>query len=384
MKWKALVVGVLLLVGVCGMVAGGVKADSETEKLEELGWQIEEYARKVEELQAKASTLSNQIAQFNAEIHLAELKIDQTQEQILLLGGRIDQLEVSLGDLSEAFESRVVETYRMTRLGDSAMLLFSAPDISKAVSRYRYLQKIQEADRDLLERLEQAKTTYEDRKGELEELNEVLAEQKAKLDSQKLAKDHLLTLTKNDEKTYQELLAQARAEFEAIQAIIAGRGDESEVGPVSQGEKIASVIQGPSCNSNGAHLHFMVVRGESTENPFSYLKSIEYENCSGPGECSAADPFNPSGSWEWPMNAPVKFTQGYGSTWAVANTWVGQIYQFHNGIDVNNEGDPTVKAVGSGTLYRGSYTGYNGCKLRYVRIDHDENEIDTFYLHINY
>lgn len=383
--WRKLVWLAVILVFLGRVFGGGVTyAESEGEKLENLSRQIEEYNRKIVELQAKAGTLSNQIAQFDAQIHLTELKINQTQEQILLLGGRIDQLELSLNDLAEAFSSRVVETYRMTRLNEVALYLFSAPDVSRAVARFRYLQKIQEADRNLLSRLQFAQNSYKEQRGELEELEQTLGEQKKELDNQKTAKNNLLRLTKNDEKQYQGLLAAARAEFEAIQAIIAGRGVETEVGPVKEGERIATIIQGASCNSSNSHLHFMVVRNASTENPFNFLGPIDYENCSGPGECSAADVFNPGGSWSWPINPKVRFTQGYGSTWAVANTWVGRIYQFHNGIDINNGGDSTVKAVKAGKLFRGSYTGYNGCGLRYVRVDHDENEIDTYYLHINY
>ena len=48
----------------------------------------------------KRNTLKNQIAQFNAQINLTQLKIADTQNKILLLGGRIDQLEVSLNDLN--------------------------------------------------------------------------------------------------------------------------------------------------------------------------------------------------------------------------------------------------------------------------------------------
>ena len=105
-------------------------------------------------------------------------------------------------------------------------------------------------------------------------------------------------------KKYQQLLATARAEFEAIQAIIAGKGEEEEVGSVSQGQRIASLIQGPSCNSSGEHLHFMASKGNNTVNPFSYLKGgVDHENCSG-SSCgsSAGDPFNPSGSWDWPIS----------------------------------------------------------------------------------
>jgi len=361
-----------------------VSAESDSAKLERLAREIEEYTQKIKELQVKASTLSNQIAQFDAQIRLTELKISQTEEQILLLGGRIDQIEVSLSDLEEAFNTRAVESYKISRINNAAYLLFSTEDVNKTLAKTYYLQKIQEADNNLLEKLKNAKEVYKEQKGDLEELQEVLGVQKEELDSQKTAKNNLLSLTRNDEKKYQSLLSQARAEFEAIQAIIAGKGDESEIGHVNAGERIASIIQGPSCNSSGSHLHFIVARGGNTENPFNYLKPIDHQNCSGPGECSPGDPFNPSGSWDWPINAPVKFSQGYGSTWAVQNTWVGRIYQFHNGIDINNEGNSEVKAVRSGTLYRGSYTGANGCRLRYVRVKHDENDIETYYLHINY
>jgi len=166
---------------------------------------------------------------------------------------------------------------------------------------------------------------------------------------------------------------------------MAGKGTEEEVGKVNQGQRIASVIQGTSCNSSGAHLHFTIAQNGSTQNRFDYLNAgIDYENCSGPGSCSPADPFNPHGSWDWPISSKIKFTQGYGSTWAIANTWVGRIYSFHNGIDISSLSSSEIRTVRSGTLYRGSYTGYNGCRLRYVRVDHDDSDLDTFYLHVNY
>lgn len=360
-------------------------AQSDEQKLQDLERQIQEYNAQVVRLQSQASTLSNQVAQFNAQIRVTELKIDQTQEQITLLGGRIDQLEVSLGSLNEAFGSRVGETYKLARLEDSPILLMASDNVGDAVSKFHYLKKIQEADQKLIERLDSAKNTYTEQKTEFEALEQVLGAQKTELDQQKAAKANLLAVTRNDEKRYQELLNAARAEFEAIQAIIAGRGDETEVGHVNAGERIASVIQGPSCNSSGAHLHFIVSQNGTTSNPFNYLKpGIAFENCSGPGSCSEGDPFNPSGSWDWPLSAPIRYSQGYGSTWAVRNSWVGRIYSFHNGIDINNSSSPDVKAVQSGTLYRGSFAGSAGCRLRYVRVDHDGSDLDTFYLHINY
>lgn len=361
-------------------------SESQEENLERLTREIEQYEQEINKLKSQANTLSNQIAQFDAQIKLTILKITETEEKILLLGGRIDQLETSLNSLSNAFSMRAVRTYKMSKVNKPILLLISSHDISDAVASYHYLQRIQEADRELLVRLEDAQEVYMEEKIDQERLQKELQEHKSVLGAQKAAKASLLEQTRNDEKKYQQLLAQTRAEFEAIQAIIAGQGDETEVGKVSQGDKIASIIQGASCNSSGEHLHFIVREGSSTRNPFSYLKGgVDYENCSG-SSCGSSDgdTFNPSGSWEWPINPKIKLTQGYGLTWAVKNTWVGKIYSFHNGIDVVSESSAEVRAVQSGTLYHGSYTGHAGCRLRYVRVDHDNSDIDTFYLHINY
>jgi murein DD-endopeptidase MepM/ murein hydrolase activator NlpD len=126
----------------------------------------------------------------------------------------------------------------------------------------------------------------------------------------------------------------------------------------------------------------MVTKDGQTLNPFDYLTGIDYENCSG-STCGSGDgdAFNPRGNWNWPINPKIRFTQGYGYTWAVQHTWVGRIYRFHNGIDLQSP-SLEVKAIKPGTLYAGSYVG--SCVLKYVRVHHDEGNIDTYYLHVNY
>lgn len=386
LKILVLLVVFFTLASLTPLINKNLSAETEVEKLERLSKEIETYEKEIKRLSSQASTLSNQIAQYDAQIKLTTLKIEQTQEKITLLGGRIYQLETSLEALTRAFTLRVIKTYKMTRVNEPFLMMITSPDLGAYFSSFHYLRKIQASDRELLFRLQNAQITYKEQKKAQENLQNELKEQKLALDSQKSAKAKLLEQTRNDEKRYQQLLAAARAEFEAIQAIIAGKGEEAEVGRVGKGERIASVIQGASCNSSGEHLHFIVKSGNQTQNPFNYLKGgIDYQNCSG-SSCDSpdVDPFNPSGSWDWPISPKIIFTQGYGSTWATRNTWVGNIYKFHNGIDIKSETSPEVKAVEAGTLFRGSYTGYNGCRLRYVRVDHDNSDIETLYLHVNY
>jgi hypothetical protein len=264
----------------------------------------------------------------------------------------------------------------MARLGEPFALLISAADLSDIVSSFHYLKKIQEADRDLLVRLEEAQTNYKEEKVEQEQLQAKLESEKKSLDTQKYAKASLLEITRNDEVKYQELLSKARAELEAIQAIIAGKGEEVEVGGTNQGERVATMISGASACSTGGHLHFEVVKDGAHNDPANFLepKSVEWDN-------APDGPFSFTGSWPWPMNDPIRITQGYGMTYYAATLkYYGG--SPHTGLDMVNSNNRTVKAVKPGTLFRGSIA-CGGGTLRYVHVDQTDG-YDTYYLHVNY
>lgn len=409
LRFKNIVV-VFILLGLIGLTLkfDYVFAQSATEtptptqapdndKQKDLENKIKEYEEKVAGLKTQANTLSSQIKLVDNQIAIAELRVQETEEKIQAIEEdidvtrrRIDGLEKNIDQVTKAMVNRVAAVYQVGTIDPLQMLLTSS-NIDNFLTRLKYLQVVQLYDKQQIYASEQAKTNYEQERALFEEkqeeaksLQEKLEAYNQQLENDKGKKKDLLSQTQNDEKKYQQLLAQARSEYEAIQGIVAGRGSETEARHVSEGERIASVIQGASCNSSGTHLHFIVNNGGSTQNPFSYLKPVDSRNCSGGGSCSEGDPFNPTGSWNWPIDPPIQFFQGYGETWAVRNTWAGQIYSFHNGIDIGTTGSWDVKAVKSGTLYQGSYGGSGGCRLRYVRVRHDEGEIDTFYLHINY
>ena len=337
---------------------------------------ISDCGSKISILQGQANTLKNQIAQFDTQIKLTTIKIIQTQEQISMLGGRIDQLGDSLDALTEAFNSRAVETYKLSKFENNLMYILTAYNVEDAVSKFHYLQKIQEEDQSLLKRLRDAQTAYQGQKADQEVLQKQLKTQQANLNAQKVAKNNLLVSTKNDESKYQSLLSKARAEIEAIQSIVAGLGKETEVGKVSEGGRIASVIPGSSACSSGGHLHFEVVKDGSHQDPASFLsgKGVTWDN-------SPDGQFSFTGGWAWPINDPVRITQGYGMTY-----YAGTLRYYggkpHTGIDMINTGDFTVKAVKPGTLYIGAIA-CGGGTLRYVHVKQDDG-YETYYLHVSY
>lgn len=194
---------------------------------QECGELIKQYTEQISKLQGQANTLKNQIAQFDAQVKLTTLKIKDAEDKITLLGGRIDQIEVSLDNLTAAFSSRAVETYKLSKFENNFVFIMSATDINDAVNRFHYLSKIQEEDRSLLARLTEAQTSYKGEKIDQEKLQAELTKQKANLNSQKIAKNSLLSATKNDESKYQSLLSQAKAQLSAFRSFITRQGGAS-------------------------------------------------------------------------------------------------------------------------------------------------------------
>lgn len=349
--------------------------------------------RNINEARSQAITLNNTISILNGQISVQELQIEQTQaeieqleRQIRDLTDRITGLNISLDRLGEVLVERVNEDYKNTRTNINFLLL-ATDKLNTFLSNYKYLQLARQQTVVAMEQAETQKTDYDTQKQlketkqtQVEAKRATLQTQQNALTKQRSEQQFLLTTTKNNEATYQRELEKTLAELEAIQSIIAGKGDETQVGKVSQGDTIASIIVGASACSTGTHLHFEVVKDNTHRDPAGYLKPIDaIWNNSPDGS------FGWGGDWDWPVNNAARINQGYGMTYyaRVRRSYGGAP---HTGIDMvsKDSGNNTVKAVKSGTLYRGSIKCGGGL-LRYVKVQHDEDSsMSTYYLHINY
>jgi len=79
------------------------------------------------------------------------------------------------------------------------------------------------------------------------------------LERQKLDKKKLLAETQNNERIYQDRLAKALAEYNAIKTVCSGGGAESEVRTVKTGDTIASIIPGWMTDVGGMSTILIVV-----------------------------------------------------------------------------------------------------------------------------
>jgi peptidoglycan hydrolase CwlO-like protein len=363
------------------------QSDNKSDELRELEKTIEELKGKLNEVQQQQRSLANTISILNNRILLNEKEIEKTQREIDLLelqisdlSQRIEGLELSLGELSHILIERIQRQYKQNRQDPVSSLLVSS-GLSGFIREQRYIKQARAHTETIMISTETKRQVYDEQKQEketkqrqIEALRDRLEGQRNDLAQQRADKQTLLNVTKNDERVYQDRLAQALAEFQAIQSIIAGGGDESKVSDVKKGDKIASIIAGPSTCSTGAHLHFEVVKGGAHNNPASYLRSVDIN--------WIETPFGFSGDWDWPLNNPARVTQGYGMTSFARTGFYGG--SPHTGIDMLSKtaGDWTVKAVQDGELYRGSIRCGKGY-LRYVRVKHSD-DISTYYLHVNY
>jgi peptidoglycan hydrolase CwlO-like protein len=222
------------------VAAEGENNNQDSDKILELQRKIQEAEAKLKETRAKKNTLSSQISYMNSQINLTSLKINETEreikllvEQIESLSGRIQKLETSLTSVSQVLINRIVATYK-TREITPLQLLFSSRGFNDFLNRAKYIKVAQAHDKKLMYAIQSSKNSYqkqkilrEEKKDQLEKLQIQLEGQKKALDQQREAKKRLLGITKNDEKRYQQLLKEARAQLASFRRFVNNQGGAS-------------------------------------------------------------------------------------------------------------------------------------------------------------
>lgn len=345
---------------------------------------IKEYETKILELNSEKDSISKQIGLMNSQISITSIKIknttqliDQTTNEISALSSKIVDLNNSLDYLSKVLLSKISEGYKNKDVSVFDLFL-NTNNASVLINKIKYLKVAQRNDQMVAFKLQKTKFSFEEQKRlreekqkELEKLNTSLTTQKNELNNQKSQKETLLSQTKMDEKKYQQLLAQALAEFQAIQKAV---NTGSVVGPVKKGDPIALVGNSgyPHC-STGPHLHFEIRQNNSWINPYGYLTSKTNIDGQNEGEST-----NGSGSWDWPLQDPIVITQHYGQTpysWRYA--YSGGV---HTGIDLTSKSSNVIRAPADGTLYTSSQKcGSSTMNVKYI--DHG-GDLVSFYLHV--
>src|SRR5258708_5696810 len=212
-------------------------SNNDSSTVQQLNQRISDLQQKVSDLKSQGDTLSSQIGVMDSQIQLTQYKISSTQKQIMSLTMDIDSaskrmgnLENSLTNVTKVMLSHIVASYQAGSATDMQVLL-SSSDISDMLAKENYLRFVQEHDQQLLYDTQQARVDYANQKNILEgqkkqvlALNTQLQQYTQDLNSQKAAKQNLLTQTQGDEATYESLLTQTKAQLASFSQFATSQG----------------------------------------------------------------------------------------------------------------------------------------------------------------
>lgn len=201
---------------------------------------IQKCNEKISSLQGEQVTLKQTISTLTSKINLAQAQINQTQVQIKslekevsVLDGVLENVTDSMDQLEKIYTARVRESYKQMRV-TSLDLIFSSNSIGEYLNKVKYLNTVKAKDQLILAELERSRIDYDNRKQdkvekqqEVEKLKTKLIAQRKLLDVQQKEKQNLLAITANDEKKFQRLLSEAKANLAALRRYISSQGGAS-------------------------------------------------------------------------------------------------------------------------------------------------------------
>jgi peptidoglycan hydrolase CwlO-like protein len=335
------------------------------------------------------NSLTNQIHTFDNQIALAQLRVDQTQTQLNSVTGDINDLNVKIGQLESnltRLSHAAIIRFRVSRAVEDANPLttaFASGNFTEDAESLTYQQFILHKDSELMQEMIQLKKDLSDTKSNLlvrqsqaTKDRDALATARANLDQEKASKASLLSVTKNNESTYQRMLVAAKREAEQIVIAYNNKGGSRYV---HRGDPIGT--EGCTGYCFGAHLHFALypgsVKTNNSQNPCQVL-SCQFIADSG----NANDGYIRSGKYLLPIHWPgadySTVSQWWGMTWFARPPYNGYGGGPHTGIDMYaNQGDTIYAAAdGQAYFYRGGQTNGNG-----VFIYHPDGNV-TLYWHL--
>ncbi len=380
---------------VCLTVPSHAQEDATADALKDKIAQLE---KKLKSLESTEQSLNKEISYLDAQINLTELRIEQVNAEISKRNTQIIKLEEDIDDLG----TRLVKlsdtiTYQNEILGKRSRaryesietsplyVIFGSINLSGFVQKLEYLRTMSLQDKKLLDQMEETKDVYDkqkgllgDKKAQIETLKKQVEETKAnlvvyssQLDTKKEEKKKFLEETQNNEAVYQKLIAQAKAELDAINGIVAGI-NFTNGSKVKKGDVIGYMGNSgyPYC-STGSHLHFEVRKNGALVNAENYLKPrslLVYHYSTGVTKIGKGD-------WDWPMDSP-QITQRFGKTpwsWRYSGG-------LHTGIDMVDD-NIKITAPDDGIYVKSVQGCYGSVGINYAAIDHGDGVV-SYYLHI--
>lgn len=347
--------------GVLAQTAEEVKAqiDEHNKRIQDIEKEINQYQQQLNVVSGQKQTLQSAIKTIDITRQQTSSQINLTQNKISSTNLKLEELSYNIQDTEQliALDRRTLakSIRTMAEAGDISLVeqVFAADNLTDAWIAVDDAAAVNDALRANVANLTNAKQELtgqkEDvsaKKNDLTSLSSELTAQKKQLDIAKREKDKLLTQTKNQESTYQALIATKRAQQKAFESALSNLENS-----------LASIGKGVAPVAQTGILAW----------PYS---STFAQSCAGKAGALG--------------NAKC-ITQYFGNTaFATANA---QIYNGsgHNAIDIGMPvGTPVLAALSGTVVGTGNTDSVPGCYSfgKWVAVKH-ANGLTTSYSHLS-
>ncbi len=205
--------------------AAQLSYEEAQEELERIGEEYSELAAQVADTQVQITEVSSQIEETQATIDDTQDDIDAKEDEISDAEDEIDATQEEIEDKQEKIGKRLVASYK-TGVRGTIELLLSSTTFDELTSSIYYLDKVSEAEREMIEEVKALKEALEEQKAELEEQKAELENQREALEEQKEAlEDQKAELEELEEQQTAEL-EEARAKQEESQELVNSLSEE--------------------------------------------------------------------------------------------------------------------------------------------------------------
>jgi len=274
-----------------------------------LSTELARYSEQVDQLAGQVATLRNR------EAIVAE-ELAQTQARLETEAARLDALRDRLNRSLNVLSRRLVEIYKSDQ-PDALTVILDSDGFDDLVNRYDYLDRIQDQDAGIVNRVRDLRDETQDLVGEIRAARDEIAAKKAELE-------------------------RTRIQLEAREAELAAVRDQK-----------------------AAALEATRVREEHLEGDVSELnQQIQEALADAQASTSTSDPLpagpiqGASGGFIWPVNGPV--TSPFGPRWG----------RLHAGIDIAAPTGTPIRAVKDGNVVLVQSEASSGGYGNFTCIDH--------------
>ena len=274
-----------------------------------LSTELAKYSEQVDQLAGQVATLRNR------EAIVAE-ELAQTQARLETEAARLDALRDRLNRSLKVLSRRLVEIYKSDQ-PDALTVILESDGFDDLINRYDYLDRIQDQDAGIVNRVRDLRDETEDLVGEIRAARDEIAAKKAELE-------------------------RTRIQLEAREAQLAAVRDQK-----------------------AAALDATRVKEDDLEKDLSHLNGqIQAALAEAQSSTTSTDPLpagpvqGASGGFIWPVNGPV--VSPFGQRWG----------RLHAGIDIAVPAGTPIRAVKDGNIVLVQSEASSGGYGNYTCIDH--------------